>query len=71
MAQGVPPGLELSGLPDFFPLRCVETEARVVQRGVTAYAGSRLRLRFKEMEDVRFDPKKSAKVVRLGAFFFF
>ena len=37
-----PPGLELSGLPDFLPPRSVETEARV-QRGVTDNAGSRLR----------------------------
>ena len=30
------PGLELPGLLDFLPLRSVETEARVVQRSVTA-----------------------------------
>ena len=48
-----PPGLELPGLPDFLPVRGVETEARVVQRGETANAGSRLRPRYKEMKDMR------------------
>ena len=48
-----PPGLELPGLPDFLPPRSVETEAREVQRGVTANAGSRLRPK-------TLCPKKSA-----------
>ena len=61
-----PPGLELPGLPDFLPPRSVETEARVVQRGVTANAGRPLRPRFKEMKGMRsfsktLCPKKSAR----------
>ena len=48
-----PPGLELPGFPDFLPPRSVETEARVVQRGVTANAGSRQRPRYKEMKGMR------------------
>ena len=48
-----PPGLELPGLPDFLPPRSVETEARVVQRGVIANAGSLLRPRHTEMKDMR------------------
>ena len=48
-----PPGLELPGLPDFLPLRSVETQSRVVQRGVIANAGRRLRPRYKEMKDMR------------------
>ena len=47
-----PPGLELPGFSDFLPPRSVETEARVVQRGVTPNAGS-LRPRYKEMKDMR------------------
>ena len=48
-----PPGLELPGLPDFLFLRGVETEARVVQRGVIGNAGSPLRPRKKEMKGMR------------------
>ena len=48
-----PPGLELPGLPDFLFPRSVETEARVVQSGVIANAGSRLRPRHTEMKDMR------------------
>ena len=48
-----PPGLELPGLPDFLPPRSVETEARVVQRGVIGNAGSPLRPRKKEMKGMR------------------
>ena len=48
-----PPGLELPGFPDFLPPRSVETEARVVQRGVIGNTGSRLRHRHTEMKDMR------------------
>ena len=55
-----PPGLELPGLSDFLSVRGVETEARVVQRGVTANAKSRLRQ--------TLCPKKSATSVSLASF---
>ena len=48
-----PPGLEPLGFSDFLPPRSVETEARVVQRGVIGNAGSRLRPRYKEMKGMR------------------
>ena len=47
------PGVELPVLPDFFFPRSVRDRGAVVQRGVIANAGSRLRPRHTEMKDMR------------------
>ena len=72
-----PPGLELPDLPDFLSPRSVETEAREVQRGVTANAGSRLRPWYKkEMKDMslfrrRCVRRSQRQVFRPGTLVFF